>query len=67
LAELLNLSSSLKPAGQDAFAMVYSSKTDCWSRVDFFVSTRVGVVRSAWQKTCAKKPQQGTLFDETIQ
>jgi hypothetical protein len=25
------------------------------------------VVRSAWQKACAKKPQHSTCFDETIQ
>jgi hypothetical protein len=31
------------------------------------VARRVRVVRSAWQKARAKKPQHSTRFDETIQ
>jgi len=53
-------------AGQDAFAMVYSSKTACWSR-SMDCLDKLGLCATPWQKARAKKPQHSTCFDETIQ
>jgi hypothetical protein len=53
-------------AGQDAFAMVYSSKAACWSRVDFVFSTRLSCARRM-AEGARKKLKHSTRFDETIQ
>jgi len=65
LAELLNLSSSLKLLDRMHLPWCIPAN-GLLEQVDG-LSRQVGVMRNAWQKARAKKPQHSTCFDETIQ